>query len=326
MELVREAGDPSGARLLTIVVPSYRHEAYVEECLRSIDNAELASRIDLIVIDDGSPDTTLERAVAFRFRDALTLRIYSKPNSGLVDSLARGLALASTPYVAFMASDDFYSTPGLDRVLALLASKPRREICWVCQAMYLDGRDGELVYGSHLARIGDLPADARLRALSIEHPKPLLLQSTVFSTEMLRSVGPWSGVEELDDWPTFIRVAEMATTEDVDFRYWPDLLLTRYRQHGGGVHNDTSRQLRLCLQVVNNVVRPEFRSEATAHVYSDLSLVFLYQRKFLSALRLYWHALLTRPTPATALRGPIRVIRSILKRLSGTFEHGSAAQ
>ena len=120
LQLVREnrPADAGAPPLITVVVCAYRHAAYIDECLASVDATAPGVAIELIVIDDGSPDDTLARCQAFAFRTDLRLRIYTKPNQGLVHSLQCGLALAEGRYFAVMASDDSYVPGGLEKVQA----------------------------------------------------------------------------------------------------------------------------------------------------------------------------------------------------------------
>ena len=129
LQLVRE-NRPAGAGappLITVVVCAYRHAAYIDECLASVDATAPGIAIELIVIDDGSPDDTLARCLAFAFRTDLRLRIYTKPNQGLVHSLQCGLALAEGRYFAVMASADFLN--GRIQHVATLESRLQEAVC-----------------------------------------------------------------------------------------------------------------------------------------------------------------------------------------------------
>lgn len=314
LTLVREVGDAGQARLITIIVPAYAHESYLGDCLRSVEECSQAARISLVVIDDGSPDATLQVACDFPFSSGAHVRVYRKANCGLIDSLRRGLQLASTPYFGVMASDDRYSASGLAEVILQLANAGDRNLCWVFQAAYIGARQGMPVYSPTTAELVARHPHDRLKALSVEYPKPMLLQSTVFSTNLLRETAAWQGDVELDDWPTFVRIADWATHNAVDFRFFEKPLLAYYRTHVGGVHHNTSRQLRMCLQVAENVVRPAYRRAAIAGVYNDIALIHLYEGRPAQALRLYLRAIAASPSLATTLHAPRRVVKAALSR------------
>lgn len=94
--------------LLSIIIPCYNHEHYVQDCIQSIINQDYKN-IELIIIDDGSQDNSVEkikamsvlcknRFVRFEFRH--------RPNKGLCATLNEGLAWCQGKYVSMIASDD----------------------------------------------------------------------------------------------------------------------------------------------------------------------------------------------------------------------------
>lgn len=316
LELLRETGVASDDRLLTIVIGSYNHCRYLPEAFAAIEASQACDRLAVIFIDDGSPDGTMDLVASYPFDPALHVRIYAKRNAGLRDSLASGLALTDTRFVAFIASDDHYEPQGLAAVVARLEVQGNDDICWICQATYLEGRDGEPVYGdAHARLIAANPGD-RLRQLSISYPKPLLLQSTVFATDMLRDAHPWTANVRLDDWPTFIQVAALALRQNVSMIFVPDISLCRYRLHPGGAHNDADRQLSLCLEVADRVIEPRYRADAIARIYADIGLVHLFERRLLKAAAHITRAIVAKPSWEVATLVPRRVARSAWSRTS----------
>lgn len=94
--------------LVSVLVPAYNHERYIEECILSVA-AQDYDNIELIVIDDGSPDGTwdkiaqLKERLQRRFRRMLCLR---QENMGTAASLRRLQGLFEGDYVTSVASDD----------------------------------------------------------------------------------------------------------------------------------------------------------------------------------------------------------------------------
>jgi glycosyltransferase involved in cell wall biosynthesis len=94
--------------LVSIVIPCYNHENYIEDSIQSIIDQTYA-RIELIVIDDGSKDQSVEKIQAMlpvceqRFE-----RVYfnTRPNKGLCATLNEALALCYGTFVSIIASDD----------------------------------------------------------------------------------------------------------------------------------------------------------------------------------------------------------------------------
>jgi glycosyltransferase involved in cell wall biosynthesis len=316
LELLREIGESSEARLLTIVIGSYNHQRYLAEAFAAIEASGVCHRLALIFIDDGSPDETIPFVRQYPFNPALQVSVFSKRNAGLRDTLASALALTDTPFVAFIASDDFYEPSGLAAIVARLDARQADDVCWICQARYLEGRDGEVVYSSAFAETLAADPERRERALSIEFPKPLLLQSTVFGTQLLRDARAWTDGLTLDDWPTFIKIARLSRYRAIDMRAILDVALCRYRIHNSGTHNNLERQLHICMEVAERGVAPEYRREATANIFADVALIHLYQGNLGNAARLFGRALATFPRPATVIRPTWRIASSALRRMT----------
>jgi alpha-1,3-rhamnosyltransferase len=91
--------------LVTVLIPSYNHERYVEQAVRSVIE-QTYGNIELIVIDDGSRDSTPE--LLRQMQEQYGFQLLVRPNKGLCATLNEGIGMASGKYIAFLASDDFY--------------------------------------------------------------------------------------------------------------------------------------------------------------------------------------------------------------------------
>ena len=113
--------------ILSIVIPVYQVEKYVEKCLRSCEAQDIASTgYELIVVNDGSKDNSLDiiQSVA---RDYGNIKVYTKDNSGLSATRNYGLSLAKGDFVWFIDSDDWIETNCLGRIVEKL--QPDVDIC-----------------------------------------------------------------------------------------------------------------------------------------------------------------------------------------------------
>jgi glycosyltransferase involved in cell wall biosynthesis len=101
--------------LVSVIVPSYNHEKYILEALESVIQ-QTYGNIELIVIDDGSTDSTknlIGQFIASNERFNITFR--AKENEGVCKALNLGLDLASGDYVAFLASDDVWQLEKIEK-------------------------------------------------------------------------------------------------------------------------------------------------------------------------------------------------------------------
>jgi glycosyltransferase involved in cell wall biosynthesis len=123
---------------VSVVVPVYNHERYVEGCLASID-AQDHDDLEVIVIDDGSRDTSWERIAAHRWRASRRVQTLRTTNAGAHAALNRGLDAATGEWVALCNSDDWWA-PG--RVSTLLAAAAAAEARFVFSGVRYVDDDG----------------------------------------------------------------------------------------------------------------------------------------------------------------------------------------
>lgn len=106
----------------SFVVPIYNVEAYLERCIKSII-AQTYSDFEVILVDDGSTDSSLEICREYEKMDD-RISVYSKENGGLSDARNYGLARASGEYVIFVDSDDYIDEKTCEMLLPLTELKP----------------------------------------------------------------------------------------------------------------------------------------------------------------------------------------------------------
>jgi CDP-glycerol glycerophosphotransferase len=97
-------GVRSEAGLLSVVVPAYGVEAYIEECLSSLRRQNYRN-VEIIVVDDGSPDRSGEIARRLAKRDPRIV-VIRQENGGLSSARNTGAANARGEYLTFIDSDD----------------------------------------------------------------------------------------------------------------------------------------------------------------------------------------------------------------------------
>lgn len=91
--------------LVSVIVPVYKVEPYLERCLDSLVNQTL-KEIEIIVIDDGSPDRCGEICDDYAARDE-RFRVVHQENRGLSAARNVGINLARADYLMFVDSDDW---------------------------------------------------------------------------------------------------------------------------------------------------------------------------------------------------------------------------
>lgn len=90
--------------LVSVIVPVYKVEQYLEDCMKSI-LCQTYKKIEIILVDDGSPDHCPELCDKYARKDE-RVRVIHKKNGGLSDARNTGLENAKGDYICFIDSDD----------------------------------------------------------------------------------------------------------------------------------------------------------------------------------------------------------------------------
>ena len=94
-------------KLLTVTVPCYNSQDYMEACIESLLTG--GERVEIIVIDDGSTDNTGRIADAYAEKYPSIVRVIQQENGGHGEGINQGLEYASGTYFKVVDSDDTLS-------------------------------------------------------------------------------------------------------------------------------------------------------------------------------------------------------------------------
>jgi glycosyltransferase involved in cell wall biosynthesis len=106
---------------VSVIIPSFNHDAYVAEAVRSVLEQTLAD-FELIVVDDGSTDKSLE---ILKNIDDPRLKVLAQENCGAHNAINRGLSSAKGHFLAILNSDDRYHPCRLEKLTRVLKENPQ---------------------------------------------------------------------------------------------------------------------------------------------------------------------------------------------------------
>ena len=127
-----------GNPLISVIVPVYKAEAYLEKCVGSIRN-QTYSNLEIILVDDGSPDNCGRMCDAFAAEDA-RIRVFHKENGGQSSARNLGLDNMQGDYVAFVDSDDWIEPDMYRHLYGLIWEHDAQIACCGIRNHFLDGR------------------------------------------------------------------------------------------------------------------------------------------------------------------------------------------
>ncbi len=122
---------------VSVIIPLHNKVQYVKPCLESVSKQSLRS-IEIICVDDGSSDGSLEVALACQAEDSRIV-VVEQTNCGPGEARNHALSIARGEYVCFLDADDFYPDEGSLEALYRAAAENAKEICGGTLAIFKDG-------------------------------------------------------------------------------------------------------------------------------------------------------------------------------------------
>lgn len=132
---------PETHPLISIIVPVYKVEKYLEKCVKSI-LSQTYSNFELILVDDGSPDNCPSMCDGFAKMDPRIVVVH-KENGGLSDARNAGLDIAKGDYIGFVDSDD-YIAANMYEVLLKTTLKNDADLA-LCNYVRVNENDEEII-------------------------------------------------------------------------------------------------------------------------------------------------------------------------------------
>lgn len=117
--------------LVSVLIPAYNHEQYVQETIESIIN-QTYQNIELVVVDDGSKDSTWQKIQEMKEEcEKRFVRVHfeTKENEGTCKTLNKLLDLAKGEFVYIIASDDRAKPQAIEKELAFLSQNSDYALC-----------------------------------------------------------------------------------------------------------------------------------------------------------------------------------------------------
>lgn len=136
--------------LISVIVPVYKVEPYLERCVSSIVG-QTYRNLEIILVDDGSPDGCGRLCDAWAERDS-RIRVIHKENGGLSDARNAGLEIASGDYIALIDSDDVADV----HMLSLLAQAMETADADIAECDYVKFREEEPPFAAEISGVAEV--------------------------------------------------------------------------------------------------------------------------------------------------------------------------
>lgn len=221
--------------LVTVIIASYNHAPYIEECIRSVLEQSYPN-IELLVIDDGSRDDSVQRIQRLQEQHVFDFRV--QQNQGLTTTLNQAIARSKGEFIVPFGSDDIMLPERIAKQVAHMIDKPEVGIC--AGNIELIDSEGGLYPERHQGR------EIAFRRMDFEDvflerkpypPAPTLM----FRREALEKVGGFDPEIRLED-----LLIELKITRAGFFIDCLGEVLAKYRKHA----TNTSKNHRFMIDCI----------------------------------------------------------------------------
>ncbi len=176
-------------KLISIVVPSYNSEAYLDKCINSLLVG--GEEVEIIIVNDGSKDGTLDIAKKFAMEYPSIVKFVDKENGGHGDAVCAGLEVATGLYFKVCDSDDWFDKDAYIKFLNEVRNcvKENKQIdLFISNFVYekvFENKQKTMEYRSTLPENKVLTWES----FKLKYGKYILMHSAMYRTEVLRESG-----------------------------------------------------------------------------------------------------------------------------------------
>lgn len=220
----RGVGSPPTPPKISVIVPVYKVEKYLPECIESV-LAQTFTDFEFILVDDGSPDNSGKICDDYAARDS-RIRVFHKENGGVSSARNLGVRQARSEYIAFLDSDDWWKPEFLEKMFALAQKYPQAGCC--CCWMTFSTQAGESISGCLLNRVrGDMCLIDMLSYSAEKGHFPIWTGAVLLKKNILTEIGGFDenlmASEDYKVWFEFVLRAPVAYLNDAFAYYRKDV-------------------------------------------------------------------------------------------------------
>lgn len=182
---------------ISVVIPAYNAESTIKETIESV-RKQTFKDFELIVIDDGSTDKTVE--VVDSIKDS-RIKLFSYSNGKLPVARNRGIEKAKGEYIAFLDADDLWTNDKLEKQLAALETNLEAAVAY-SRTSYIDEKGNFLYQGNPVSFNGNVLRELLLTNFLINGSNPLIRKKAIDSVGMFDPL-----LKSSEDWDYYLRLA-----------------------------------------------------------------------------------------------------------------------
>lgn len=193
--------------LITVVIPSYNHAHYIEKAINSVFS-QTYKNLEIIVVDDGSSDTSVE--LIKKLSSEVGFTFIEQSNAGISKTLNKAIRdYSHGEYICILASDDYFHPEKIEKQIKAIAQNPSSEFCYT-KAREFDSESG--------AAIREFPKKIIQGKVlgSVFFHQPYAAGTIMFTRSLFDRVGGFDEGLKIEDWDFSIRCAAETSFSVVD--------------------------------------------------------------------------------------------------------------
>lgn len=136
-------------KILSLIVPTYNMEKYLRRCLDSVTRSDVPCSLEVVIVNDGSKDSSLEIAREYEKKRPDIVVVVDKPNGNYGSCVNAALPIVRGKYVKMLDADDWYETDGFITLLNNLDSVDCDMFITHHKWSFVDGSSVPLKYSSN---------------------------------------------------------------------------------------------------------------------------------------------------------------------------------
>ncbi|WP_052100762.1 glycosyltransferase family 2 protein [Porphyromonas gulae] len=170
--------------ILSIIVPVYKVEPYLEKCIKSIIGQDFED-FELILVDDGSPDRCGAVCDDYALKDN-RIKVIHKKNGGLSSARNTGIEAAKGSFLSFIDSDDYVSSDFYEANIKYLQNHPEVDMVVIPISLEEDNTGKQRPFKAHLKPCMKEGKESIVDFLWSRHF--LLLQSAIYKASIWEEI------------------------------------------------------------------------------------------------------------------------------------------
>ena len=244
------------APLVSIIIPCYNHEKFVQDSIRGIINQSYEN-VELIIIDDGSKDSSVEKIkemVVLCEKRFTKFEFRYRPNKGLSATLNEALEWCKGEYLSSQDSDDIILPDKIEKQVKLLSDN--KNVVAVFGSIYLIDEENKNIGEERIveSRLYDFKS-------IILNECQIFCPSQMIRSEHLKKVGGYKDGLIIEDWYMWLKLAKIG-----DLLVVPDFF-AKYRQHDNNTIKQLDKMHRGRLDVLSFFKDSPYYEKALRNVY-----------------------------------------------------------